>query len=68
MAKTPTPESSLGLTLEGLRQLLWGEFKQYQFLLEVCRQMRYGEIRIQVHDGRMKEIHVDLRFRDGEPG
>ncbi len=65
MAKTPSQSDfSLGMTLDQLRDLLWREFQQMKFLVELARQMRYGEIRIQVSDGVMKDIHVDLRFRE----
>lgn len=65
MAKSQAPDvKEIGLTLEDLRALVWSEFQNLKFLVALCRQMRHGEIRITVHDGTMKEIALDLRFRD----
>ncbi|MGB8648036.1 MAG: hypothetical protein WCF84_22565 [Anaerolineae bacterium] len=49
--------------LQQFRRLVWERFTKWDFMVELCRQIRYGEIRIIIHDHQIKDVHVDFHLR-----
>lgn len=60
VSKTPKAE---GL-LKKFRRLVWSKLLGWDFLDEMCGEIGYGEVRIVVHDGKMRDLFIELHVRE----
>lgn len=50
--------------LQVFRRWLWCKFVEWATFEEICEQIGFGEIRIVVHDYKMKDLHIALHLRE----
>lgn len=51
-------------TLQRIKRAVWNRLNGWDFFVELCQEMMFGEIRIIVHEGKMKDLHIDLHVRE----
>jgi|GEM_PF-6654314 len=59
VTRKPKPDS----TLQRFRRWLWTKFVEWDSFDEICSEIGFGEIRIVIHDGEMRDLHVELHVR-----
>lgn len=63
MASSTPRKSKSENALQQFRRWLWSRFLEWDGFAEICSEIGFGEIRIVIHDGEMRDLHVDLRVR-----
>lgn len=49
--------------IQKFRRLVWNKLLEWEFLEELCSEVQFGEVRILVHEGEVRDLFIDLHIR-----
>ncbi len=63
MATAAPRKTKAESAIHKFKRWLWSKFIEWDSFEEICSEIGFGEIRIVIHDGEMRDLHIDLHTR-----
>lgn len=58
--------ANLSEVIDQLKGMIWAAFAAWAFAPILCNAMKYGKVVLVIHDGKLKDVHVDLSMQNSQ--